>query len=130
MNLPAQESPGRNDHRARGEPPAIRGLDTGDASAALVEEQICDHALAQLEGRELLEQKTNGAAIQGAIGLSAGSPDGGALRAIEHAELDSRAISGAAHNATKGIDLSNNRPLRNPANRGIATHLPDSFEIR
>src|SRR6185312_9529109 len=130
VDLAAQESTGGDDDGARRETAAVPCLHAGDPSAALVEEQICDHALTELEGRELLEQKPNGTAIQSAIGLSARSPDGGALRAIQHAELDGGTIGGAAHQTAQGVDFADNSTLCNAADGGIAGHLPDRVEHR
>src|SRR6185436_11082879 len=130
VDFAAQESTGGDDDGARRETAAVARFHPSDPRAALVEEQICDHALTELEGRELLEQKPNGTAIQSAIGLSARSPDGGALRAIQHAELDGGAIGGAAHQTAQGVDFADDSTLCNAADGGIAGHLADRVEHR
>src|SRR5262249_24014197 len=128
MNASTEESAGGDDHGARGEPPPVTRLDAGDASAGAIEEQICDHPLRQLEGRELLEQESRGALVQGAIGLSAGSPHRGALGPIQHAALDGRAIGGAAHQAAEGVYFPNHGALGDAANGRVAAHLSDVVE--
>src|SRR6185437_643270 len=130
VNAAAQGRARRDDDGARVEATAVFRLDASDPRTAVIEEQICDHALRELEGRELLEQGTDGALEEGAIGLGARSPDGGALGPIQHPELDRRAIGRAAHQTTQRIDLADDSPLRNTADGGIAGHLPDRFEIR
>ena len=130
VNPATQECAGGDDDGVRCEPPPIASLDATDPSAALIEEQVCDHALRELEGRELLEQKSNRALVQGAVRLRARGPDGGTLRAIQHPELDCRAIGGATHDTAEGVDLADDGTLCDAADRGIAAHLADCVQHR
>src|SRR2546422_10479410 len=61
--------------------------------------------------------------------LRPGRPDGGALGAIEHAELDRRAIGRPPHDTAEGVDLADHGALRDPADGGIAGHLTDGVEV-
>ncbi len=58
-----------------------------------------------------------------------GRPDGGALGAIEHAELDRRAIGRPPHDTAEGVDLADHGALRDPADGRIAGHLTDGVEV-
>src|SRR6267143_610182 len=130
VNATAEESAGCDDDGARAEATSVFRLDPGDARAGLVEEQIRDHALRELEGRELLEQRAHRATIERPVALCARGPDGRALGAIQHAELNGRAIGGAAHDAAQSIDFADDGTLRDAADRRIATHLADRVENR
>jgi len=56
------------------------------------------------------------------VSLSAGTADGRALPAIEHAELDATGISHPTHQAIERVDLANQMTLAKTANGGIAGH--------
>ncbi len=94
-----------------------------------VREQTSDHSLRELEPRELLEQRPHGAAVQRPVALRSRRPDGGTLRTVEHTELDRRAIGRPTHDAAEGIDLAHHGALRDPADGGIAGHLPNRVEV-
>ncbi len=127
MDAAAEERTGGEHDGARAEAAAVGRRDAGDAQA--VEYETRDHPLRQLDAREALEQFPHRAAVQCAIALSPGRPDGGALGAIEHAELDRRAIGRPPHDTAEGVDLAYHGALRNPADGGIAGHLTDGVEI-
>src|SRR5438046_6618087 len=114
-------------HRARAEVAPVSGRDAGDTRA--VEYETRDHPLRELDARKALEQLPHRAAEQCAIALRPGRPDGGALGAIEHAELDRRAIGRPPHDTAEGVDLADHSALRDPADGGIAGHLTDGVEI-
>src|SRR5881396_3005556 len=94
-----------------------------------VEYETRDHPLRELDARQALEQLPHRAAVQGAIALRPGRPDGGDLGAIEHAELDRRAIRRPPHDTAEGVDLADHGAFRDPADGGIAGHLTDSVEV-
>ena len=79
VNAATEERPGCDDDSASAKPTAVARLDSRDPRTPFVEEQICDHALRELELGELLEQVADGTAIERAIALSARSPHSGAL---------------------------------------------------
>src|SRR6266566_2232252 len=128
VNATTKERPGCDDDSASAEATAVARLDSRDSRAPFIGEQICDHALRELELRELLEQVADGAAIERAIALSARSPHSGALRAIQHAELDRGAIGGTAHQAAQGIDFADDGTLSNAADGRVAGHLADRVQ--
>ncbi len=63
------------------------------------------------------------------VGLGAGTPDGRALGAVEHAELDAGGVDRQAHQAAEGVDLADHLPLGEPADRGVAGHLPGAGRV-
>jgi len=128
VNPAAQECPGGDDDGPRAELASVGGLDAADPRP--VEDQICDHALGQLKRRETFEQLARGPAIEGAIALRAGGPDGRTLGPIEHAELDRGQVGDAAHEATEGVDFADHSALGDAADGGIAGKLADGFEVR
>ncbi len=128
VDAAAQEGASREHHGTRAPGAAVRGLDARHARA--LEQEPAHHALGQLEGREAFEQLSHGSAVQCAVALRARRPHGRALGAVEHPELDRRAVGGASHDAAQRVDLAHHRALRDPADRGIAAHLPDRVEVR
>src|SRR5438552_15424149 len=127
MDPPAQEGPGRDDDGARAERPPVAGDDSCDARA--LEDQSRHHALRQLDVRKRLEQGPHGAAVQRPVALRAWGPDSRPLGAVEHPELDRRAIGGPPHDPAEGIDLAHHGALRDPADGGIAGHVADGVEV-
>ncbi len=122
-----QERARCDDYGAGAEPAPIRSLHAADPLT--VEEQICDHALRQLEGGEALEQVAYRSLVEGAIALRPRSPDRRTFGAIEHAELDRGTIGGAAHETAEGVYLADNGALGDAADGGIAGQLADGFEV-
>src|SRR5205823_2121877 len=82
---------------ARAKVAAVCGRDARGARA--VQQQAADRPLRELERRESLEQRAHGTAVQRAVALGAGGPHSRSLGAIEHPELDGRAIGGPPHDA-------------------------------
>src|SRR6184192_2458274 len=56
-------------------------------------------------------------------------PHGRSLGAIEHPELNGRAIGGPPHDAAERVDLPRHGTLRDSADGGIAGHLADGVEV-
>src|SRR5712691_9192028 len=76
VDAAAEKRAGGEHHRARAKVAAVGGGDAGDARA--VEYETRDHPLRELDARKALEQLPHRAAVQGAIALRPGRPDGGA----------------------------------------------------
>jgi hypothetical protein len=76
----------------------------------------------------LLQKSANRAPVEPAITLRAGSPNGGALAAVEHAELNHSKIGSPSHDSSERIDLADNGSLGDSTDCGIARHLADRFE--
>ncbi len=126
MDAPVEESPGRQYHRAT--PKADSGLCYRTAHPIAVQEQVVHGLLEQPKIRLIFEAPTDRPPIQNAIGLCARRPHGRPLGAIEDAELDACFVRGSGHRTAKRIDFLDQMPLADPADRGVARHLPEGFD--
>jgi hypothetical protein len=63
------------------------------------------------------------------VGLRAGRMHRRPLAAVEHAELDAGRIDCPTHFAAERIDLTDDLPFGNSADRRIAAHLADGVAI-
>ena len=106
----------------RGDPVSIQ-IDAGDA--ALLHGQSFDRALDDLEIGRRGDRRLHRRAIELAVGLSARAAHGRAFGAIEQPKLDSGGVGDAAHEAVERIDLADELPLAQPADRRIAGHGAD-----
>ena len=111
--------------RVEGEP----DLRDDSDHAIAVEQQVIDRLLEQREVRLVFETAADRALVQRAVGLRAGRPHGGPLARVECPELDSRLVRGNRHRAAQRIDLLDQVPLADAADRGIARHLAERFDI-
>src|SRR5439155_10758834 len=127
VDAAAEERAGGEHHGARAEAASVNRHDARGARAVRV--QTGNHSLRELDAGESLEQRPYGATVQRAIALGSRRPHGGTLGAIEHPELDRRAIGRSPHDAAEGIDLAHHGTLRDPADGGIAGHLTDGVEV-
>ena len=123
----AEEGARRQHHGAAGDLPAI-GEDDRRHRAGIIQRQVEDVALDHGEAVGLADQALHGGAVELAVGLGAGAPDGRALAAVEHAELDAAAIGGKAHQPAESVDLPHQMPLADAADRRIAAHRADRIE--
>jgi hypothetical protein len=121
-----QKRAGRQDHRLRAEADSRFGHDAGDAVARDLE--IVDGLLKEAEIGLVLESSANRAPIEDAVRLRAGRANGGALRTVQNAELDSRFVRCRRHRAVESIDFLDQMPLADPADRRIAGHLPKRLD--
>jgi hypothetical protein len=76
----------------------------------------------------LLDKSAGRPSIKAAIALRPRRPHSGTLAAIQHPELKSRHVRGAAHDATECVDFADDRAFRDAADSWIARHLPDTLE--
>src|SRR6185503_21162192 len=67
--------------------------------------------------------------VQPAITLCPRGPDRRPFRPVEHPKLNSGEIRGPSHHATERVDLAHHRALGDPADRRVAGHLTNGFEI-
>ena len=126
MYAAAQERSRRDHDCTSAETTALQRFDAYDDS--VTNHQSRDRPLDRRKPGVLLEQATDGPAIQTTIALGTRRPNGGALAAIEHSKLQHGEIGGAAHDAAQCIDFADNSAFRDAANRRIAGHLADRLE--
>ena len=63
------------------------------------------------------------------VGLGSRPVHGGALAAVEHAEVDAGLVDGPAHDAAQRVDLANDLPLGHATNGRVAAHLGHRIEV-
>src|SRR5262249_35686060 len=101
VDLAAQEGPGSHDHAARLNPFPLSGDDSPHSSLLYQKFRHC--ALRERQLLLSLEDLTHRAPIESAIALRPRTPDRRTLGAIQHPELDHRAIGCPAHHSTHRI---------------------------
>ena len=126
MDQPAQEGAGGEHHCPGPDPAAIARDDPGHAT--VLDHQVLDSAFDHLEIGRRPDRGLHRLAVELAIGLGARTLHGGALGAIEQAELDAGGVRHPPHQAIQRIDLAHQMPLAEPADRRIAGHLADRGE--
>jgi hypothetical protein len=71
----------------------------------------------------------DGLLVQQAVGLRAGRPHGWAFRRIQDAKLDAALVRGRRHRAAQRIDFLHQMAFANTADRRIAAHLAEGFDV-
>ena len=102
---------------------------TTPAASAVVDDQVVDFGGDDREVRVGAQQLLHVAAVELAVGLGAGAADGGALRAVEQAELDAGAVGDDAHDAVEGVDLADQMAFAQTADGRVARHLADGLDL-
>jgi hypothetical protein len=107
------------DHRGR------RGRRPHALDPAILNREIVRLALdhGQICGRQ--DRPLHGGGVKLAIGLGTRAAHRRTLAPVEDAKLDAALIGDPAHQAIERIDLANEMPLSQPADRGIAGHRSD-----
>jgi hypothetical protein len=123
----AEERAGGDDHG-----PAIQAaavFERHRRDAAGIGDDVLDFAGDDLQAASAGEEALDLGGVAVFVGLRPGAPDGGALAAIQHAELDAGGVGGQAHQAAEGVDLADHLPLGQPADGGVARHGADARRI-
>ena len=96
----------------------------GDHTTALpvAYQQITNGRLDHPDTR-LGDQRLDGLAVKGAVGLGAGPVNSGAARTVQHPGLYPGGIDGTSHDSVQRINLAHQMALAKPANGRIAGHL-------
>ena len=123
MDQPAQEGAGGQHHGAGPDLAAVARDDPGHPAA--LDHQVLDGALDHLEIGRRPDRGLHRLAVELAVGLGARALHGGALGAVEQAELDAGGIRHPPHQAVQRIDLAHQMALAEPADGRIAGHLAD-----
>ena len=127
VNLAVEERPGRQHHRARAETnPHLR--DGADNTVAF-HHQIVDRLLEQPQVGLILQPMPDRLLIQQAVRLSARRPNGRALGRIQDAELDAALVRRRRHGTAQRVDFLHQMALADAANRRIAAHLAEGFDV-
>ena len=118
-----QECAGRYNHGATRQR-ARAGLETDDSPPADNKSHcLCDDDLHAAP----VQQLSDSAAIESAVGLNPRTPDRRTLAAVEHAAVNRRPVGRARHQAVEHIELPDQMPLADAADRRVAGHLAGVF---
>ena len=128
MDHAAQEGSGGKHDRPGGDGVPACERDARDSSPP-VQNEILHSAGAQFEVGLVVQQRSDRTAVQLAVGLGARPLHGRPLAAVQHPELYARPVDGAAHDAVQSVDLAHQMALAEPADRRIAGHFADGFEL-
>ena len=127
MNATVEKRTGRQHHRAS--PKAQANLRDSAHNAVAFHHQVVHRLLEQPQVGLVFQTVPYGRAVQHAVGLRARGTDSRALAAVENAELDAGLVGGGGHRATKSVDFLDQMALADAADRRVATHLPQRFDV-
>ena len=127
MDLAVQKSPGRQHHRAAAKLDAH--LRDGAHHAVALHHQVVHRLLKQPQIGLVLQHAADGGLVQNAVGLRARGPHGGALAAVENAELDAALVRGQRHGTAQRVHLFHQVALADAADAGVAAHLPQCLDV-
>lgn len=103
-------------------PPGLHG-------ALGLQDQRGDGGLVQVESFLPLQQRPNGAGLETPVALGPGRPDRRSPGAVQHAELEARAVRRPTHQPPEGVDLPGHGSLGDPADRRVAGHPGDARQV-
>ena len=127
MDPAAQERADRQNDARRSELDAARGEAARHAFA--VHDEVRDLLLEDHEIGLSLEHPTDGPLVELAIGLRPRRADRRTLARVQGAKLDAGLVGRERHGTAERIDLLDQMPLADPADGGIAAHLPERLDV-
>ena len=127
MDFSVQKRP-RCQHHGAGHKPNAK-LGDRPYNPVSFEQKVIYRLLEKPEIGLIFKALPNRRPVQHPVGLSACGPNCRALGRVQDSKLDSGFIGCRRHGAAERIDLAHQMPLANTANRGIAAHLPQGFQI-
>ena len=127
MDLPVQESARRQHDGAAAE--ADAHLRDGAHHPVAFDHQVVHGLLEQREVRLVFQPPADGRLVEDAVGLRARRPHRRPLAGIEDPELDPRLVGRDAHRAAERVHFLDQVSLADPADRGIARHLPQRLDV-
>jgi len=92
-------------------------------------DQVFHRLLEQPQTRLPFQGASHRLAIEYAVGLRPGGPDGRSLAGIEHPEVDPGPVRRRGYQATERIHLAHQLALADAADRRVATHLAQRFQV-
>ena len=107
------------------------GDDTGNRGAHTItlHDEVITGGLEDIEIRLVLNDLTDGAAVEGAVCLSAGGTHGRSLTAVKHTPLNTGFIGRTRHGTAKGIDFFHQMAFTDTTNGRVAGHHADGVGI-
>ncbi len=130
VNQPRQERSRRQDDRIgfEAQPDLRDHARHARRGAGIVEREIVDRLLEQREVRLAFEARPDGLTIEHAVRLRAGGAHRRSLARVEGAELDASLVGGKRHGSAQRVDLLDEVPLADSADRRITRHLTERFD--
>ena len=111
---------------------AAGGADAGDARPAAgrggFDDEVLDGLLAERQAGLLLADAADFLVVGRLVGLGPGAVHGGPFSPVEHPELDAGPVDGPAHRPAQGVDLADDLPLGDAADRRVAAHPGDRIQ--
>ena len=98
-------------------------------NTAVIDDQVVDALLEQGESRLAFDRGAHNLTVQHAISLRARRPDRWALAGIQRAKMNARLVGGPCHDTAHRIDFTRQMAFADTADRRIAAHLPDCFDV-
>ena len=120
-----EERAGRQNHRRCAIERVAAGPDADDPARFVLEDDRLDGFLSQREVIGLFDPVLERELVQLLVRLGSRRMHRGALRLIQHAELETGDVGDPAHLAAERVDLADDLPLGDAADRGIAAHRAD-----
>ena len=127
MDLAVQKRAGGQHHRARSE--ANTNLRHSAHHAITFDHQVVHGLLKKPQFGLVFQAFADGGFVQNAVSLGAGGAHGRAFGSVEDAKLNARLIGGQGHGAAHGVNLFDQMALANAADRRVATHLAQGFNV-
>ena len=127
MDLAVQKSAGRQHHGAAAESNARLGA--GAHHAVALHHQVVHCLLKQPQVRLVFKHATNRSFVQNAVRLRTGRTHSGAFGAVQNTELNAPLIGRQSHGATQSIHLFDQMAFADAANRRVAAHLTQGFNV-
>ncbi|MPN35441.1 hypothetical protein SDC9_182939 [bioreactor metagenome] len=127
MDLAVEEGAGGQHHGLGHE--ADTKLGDGAADLVAFDDQIIAGLGENGQVGLVLEARADGLLVQHAVGLGAGGAHRRTFRGIEDAELDAGFVCGGGHGTAQRIDFTHQMALADAADRRVAAHRPERFEV-
>jgi hypothetical protein len=99
------------------------------ADPVAAEDQVVRRLLEQRQVGLVFEATADRLLVELPVGLGAGGPYRRTLGGIQDAELDARLVGCRRHRTTQRIDLLDQMALADAADRGIAGHRAEGFDV-
>ena len=93
------------------------------AHRVVVDNQIVHALLKQAQMRFSVKATADRAAVQHPVGLGSGGSNGGTFAQVQHPKLNTRAVRGLRHGATKGVNLAHQMTFADAPDGRITGHL-------
>ena len=91
--------------------------------------QVIDGLLEKPKIRLILKTHANSLSIEHTVGLGTGRPDRRTLAGVEDPKLNASLVCRRRHRAAKRVDFLDQMTFSDAANRGIARHLAEGFDV-